>query len=93
MGYARYVGRGDVFARLAARFKAHPKELAYFSFYLVAEKKHQREIETLLIRLGGAMLHFNDRKKRVDISPGDLRDYEPGTSYVERQMKKGKKTK
>jgi hypothetical protein len=91
MGYARYVGRGDVFSRLAAREKAFPKELVYFSFYLVAAKKHEREIETLLIRLGGAHLQFNERKKRVDISPGDVRDYEAGTSYVERQKKKGKK--
>ena len=93
MGYARYVGRGDVFKRLAARQKAYPKELVYFSFYLVAEKKHEREIETLLIRLGGAHLQFNERKKRVDISPGNVRDYEAGTNYIERQKKKGKKKK
>ena len=93
MGYARYVGRGDVFSRLTARKKAFPTELAYFSFYLVAEKKHEREIETLLIRLGGAHLQFNERKKRVDISPGDVRDYEAGTNYIERQKKRGKKKK
>lgn len=93
MGYARYVGRGDVFVRLANRLKAHPMELAYFSFYLVAEKKHEREIETLLIRLGGAHLQFNERKKRIDISPGNVRDYESGTNYVERQKKKGRKKK
>ncbi len=93
MGYARYVGRGDVFARLAARLRAYPKELVYFSFYLVAEKKHEREIETLLIRLGGAHLQFNERKKRVDIFPGNIRDYEAGTNYIERQKKKGKKKK
>jgi hypothetical protein len=93
MGYARYVGRGNVFQRLAARKKARPRELAYFSFYLVADKKHEREIETLLIRVGGAHLQFNERKKRVDISPGDVRDYEAGTNYVERQLKKGRKKK
>jgi hypothetical protein len=93
MGYGRYVGRGNVFQRLDARQRAHPKELAYFSFYIVADKKHEREIETLLIRLGGAHLQFNERKKRVDISPGDVRDYEAGTNYIERQKKKGKKKK
>ena len=93
MSYARYVGRGDVFKRLAARKKAHPSELAYFSFYIIAEKQHEREIETLLIRLGGAHLQFNERKKRLDTSPGDLRDYEAGTKYVERQRKKGRKKK
>ena len=93
MGYARYVGRGDVFTRLSARKKAHPKELVYFSFYLVAEKKHEREIETFLIRLGGAHLEFNERKKRVGIAPGDIRDFEAGTKYVERQKKKGQRAK
>lgn len=93
MGFARYVGRGDVFQRLAARKRAHPTGLMYFSFYIVANKQHEREIETLLIRVGGAHLQFNERKKRVDISPGSVRDYEPGTMYVERQKKKGRRRK
>jgi len=90
MGFARYVGRGNVFKRLDARKKAQPRELAYFSFYIVAEKKHEREIETLLIRVGGAHLHFNERKKRIDIEAGNVNDYEAGTSYVERQRKRGR---
>ena len=63
--------------------------MVYFSFCLIADKKHEREIETLLIRLGGAHLQFNERKKRIDTTPGNLRDYEAGTRYVERQRKKG----
>jgi hypothetical protein len=90
MGFARYVGRGRVFDRLKSRLKARSRELAYFSFYIVANKKHEREIETLLIRLGGANLHFNERKKRVDIEPGQVTDYESGTRYVERQRKRGR---
>ena len=93
MGFARYVGRGRVFDRLKSRLKAHPRELAYFSFYIVKDKKHEREIETLLIRLGGAHLHFNERKKRVDIEPGKVTDYESGTCYVERQRKRGRALK
>ena len=93
MGFARYVGRGSVFYRLQARKRAYPNELVYFSFYLIADKKHEREIETLLIRLGGAHLQFNERKKRVDTSAGNIRDYEAGTRYVERQRKKGKARK
>ena len=73
-----------------ARKKAQPRELAYFCFYIVAEKKHEREIETLLIRVGGAHLHFNERKKRIDIEAGNVNDYEAGTSYVERQRKRGR---
>jgi hypothetical protein len=93
MGFARYVGRGRIFDRLKSRLKVHPRELAYFSFYIVADKKHEREIETLLIRLGGPHLHFNERKKRVDIEPGQVTDYESGTHYVERQRKRGRAQK
>jgi hypothetical protein len=59
MGCPRYIGRGDIFQRLEARRKAQPLELKYFSFYVVSDKKHEREIETLLIngqvvvRVGG----------------------------------------
>ncbi len=90
MGFARYVGRGNVFGRLRARLNAAPLELKYFSFYIVANKKHEREIETLMIRLGGAHLHFNERKKRVDISAGNIKDYEAGTRFIERQRRRGR---
>lgn len=89
MGCPRYIGRGSIFTRLQARFKAQPLELEYFSFYVVSEKKHEREIETLMIRAAGFLLFFNDKKKRVGIEPGDVRDYEPGTLFFERQRKKG----
>lgn len=91
MGYARYVGRGDIFTRLRSRRRAHPAELHYFSFYVVANKKHEVEIETLLIRAAGPQLHFNSRKRRIDIQPGDVRDFEHGTVYFERQRRRGRK--
>ncbi len=72
---------------------SHSLELQYFSLYIVAEKVHEREIETVLIRAGGAELHFNDRKKRVDIQPGNVRDYEAGTLFYERQRRRGRKKK
>lgn len=93
MGYARYVGRGKVFPRLRARKRQAELELKYFSFYIIANKNHEREIETLLIRVGGAHLHFNDRKKRVDIQPGSIWDYEAGTRFVERRYKRGMRPK
>lgn len=89
MGCPRYIGRGNIFARLAARQKARPLELKYFSFYVVSEKKHEREVETLLIRAAGFLLEFNTRKKRVSVAPGNIRDYEAGTFFYERQRKKG----
>ncbi len=92
MGCPRYIGRGNIFGRLASRRKAKPDELAYFSFYVVSEKMHEREVETLLIRAAGFLLEFNDRKKRVGISHGNVRDFEAGTLFYERQRKKGKKT-
>lgn len=91
MGCPRYIGRGNVFGRLDARRKAQVQELKYFSFYLVSEKKHEREIETLLIRAAGFLLEFNSRKKRVGISHGNIRDFEAGTLFYERQYKKGRK--
>jgi mannose-6-phosphate isomerase-like protein (cupin superfamily) len=91
MGHVRYAGRGKVFERLKARLKAAPDALRYFSFYILKSKKHEREVETLLIRIGGAHLHFNARKKRVDIEAGNITDYEPGTKFIVRQRKKGRK--
>lgn len=89
MGCPRYIGRGNIFTRLEARFKAQPLELEYFSFYVVADKKHEREIETLMIRAAGFLLEFNTKKKRVGVAPGNIHDYEAGTVFYERQRKKG----
>ena len=91
MGVPRYIGRGKIFSRLAKIRKAHSLELAYFSFYIVVEKKHEREIETLLIHMTGPLLEFNEKKKRSGIEHGSIRDYEAGTIFYDRQRKKGKK--
>lgn len=93
MGTPRYIGRGAIFTRLRAHRKAHPHELIYFSFYVVSERVHEREIETLLIRAAGPSLHFNERKKRVDIEPGNVRDFEGGTRFFERQRRRGRPRK
>ncbi len=92
MGFARYAGRGNIFSRLKAHKKTHSLELAYFSFYIVLEKIHEREIETILIRAAGPQLQFNDRKKQITIKPGNIRDYEPRTSFYERQYRKGRRS-
>lgn len=93
MGCPRYIGRGDIFQRLATRKKSKDLELEYFSFYVVAEKKHEREIETLLIRAAAFLLEFNDRKKRVGIAPGSVNDFEAGTVFYERKYERGAKPK
>lgn len=93
MGCPRYIGRGNIFQRLAARKKAQQLELEYFSFYVVADKKHEREIETLLIRAAGFLLEFNDRKKRIGIAPGGVNDFEAGTVFYERRYGWGLKPK
>jgi hypothetical protein len=49
MGVARYIGRGNIFERLKMRRKAQVLELVYFSFYVVSDKTHERQIETILI--------------------------------------------
>jgi hypothetical protein len=91
MGYARYVGRGRIFTRLRSRWKQSELEIKYFSFYVVKQKVHEREVETLLIRAAAPMLYFNERKKRLDLSAGNVRDYEPGTEFFERQYKRGRR--
>lgn len=93
MGYARYIGRGHIFTRLRSRARQNTLEIKYFSFYVVQAKVHEREIETLLIRTAAPMLYFNERKKRLDLSPGNIRDYEPGTQFYERHYKRGRKAK
>ncbi|HKF05814.1 MAG TPA: hypothetical protein VKB49_26075, partial [Candidatus Sulfotelmatobacter sp.] len=75
------------------RWRAQTLELKYFSFYVVEEKKHERELETLLIHSAGPLLQFNTKKKRLTISAGSVRDYEAGTLFFERRYKKGKKPK
>lgn len=93
MGYARYVGRGRIFNRLRACRDTHQPEVKYFSFYVVQETKHEREIETLLIHAAGPLREFNTKKKRTTISAGSIQDYEAGTQFFERHRKKGKKPK
>ena len=92
MGWPRYIGRGEVFSRLRERKKQRRAELHYFSFYFIANKKHTREIETLMIRTAGSLLSFNDKKRRLDQMTGRVDDYEPGTDFIERQSKKGRLT-
>jgi hypothetical protein len=79
MGYARYIGRGRIFPRLRACLSKHPSELVYFSFYIVKEKQHEREIETLRI-LAGPLLQFNTKKKDLPRAPGIFLTTKPGLS-------------
>lgn len=90
MGWPRYIGRGNVFSRLKARKKAQSQELLYFSLYIIKDKKHTREIETLMIRTAGSLLSFNDKKKRQDHLTGRVTDYEAKTQFVERQSRRGR---
>lgn len=70
---------------------SHAHELLYFSFYVLGNTVHEREVETLLIRAAGPQLNFNKSKKRLDIQPGDIRDYEAETIFYERQEPKGRR--
>ena|ERR1017187_5519641 len=93
MGYPRYIGRGDIRSRLSERFKQRHEELMYFSFYVVAQKIHEREIETLLIHAAGPLLDFNAKKKRTGIQAGSVQDFEAGTLFYERRYTWGKRPK
>lgn len=93
MGMARYGGRGKIFNRLHSHQGKYPKELLYFSFYVIKSKKHERELETAILRAAGPQMILNKRKVRSDISPGNVSDYEPGTLFFERQQRRGQKQK
>jgi hypothetical protein len=93
MGFARYGGRGQIFNRLLAHAKRYPRELAYFSFYVVAEKQHEREIETVILRAAGPQLLLNQRKVQSDIRAGNVGDYESGSYFYQRQSLRGKRSK
>ena len=88
MGTARYIGRGRIFPRLRSHRRKYPLVLLYYSFYVVPNKSHEREVETLLIRAAGPLLEFNQQKKRVTISAGRIRDYEAGTAYFQRHPRR-----
>lgn len=90
-GIARYGGRGDIFGRLATHKRKYGKELLYFSFFIIARKAHEREIETALLRAAGSQMALNQRKVRSRLEIGNVTDYEPGTKFVERQAQRGKK--
>lgn len=89
MGVARYGGRGQIFARLASHKKKYPKQLLYFSFYIIRNKQHEREIETAILRAAGSQMLLNQKKIAQGLDTGNIADYEPGTYFVQRQRKKG----
>ncbi len=93
MGVARYGGRGDIFNRLQSHQKKYRKELLYFSFFVIKDKNHEREIETAILRAASSQMILNQRKVRAGLELGNVADYEPGTEFIERQHKKGKKAK
>ena len=88
MGAVRYAGRGKIFSRLKASKKKQPLELHYFSLYVIPNKAHEREVETLVIRATSHMLSFNERKKRPTIDAGSIADYEAGTWFYSRRKSK-----
>ncbi len=56
MGVARYGGRGQIFSRLESHKRKYAKELVYYSFYVIENKNHEREIETAILRAAGPQM-------------------------------------
>jgi hypothetical protein len=83
-GVPRYGGRGRIFSRLASRKRKYPDELAYFSFYIVKQKNHEKELENAILRAAGPQMAINKVKVRTGPQPGSVRDYEPGTHFYRR---------
>ena len=93
IGVARYGGRGDIFTRLRSHRRKYGLQLPYFSFYIVDNKHHEREIENAILRASGGQMIFNQRKRGDGIYPGRVTDYEAGSYFFERQGKRGKRLK
>jgi hypothetical protein len=90
-GVARYGGRGHIIRRLRSHKRKYSRELVYYSFYIIKDKIHEREIENVILRAAGPQLVLNQRKVRDGIEPGSVRDYEPGTRYYRRKLARGSK--
>lgn len=90
-GVARYGGRGNIFARLRSHKRKYTRELVYFSFYIIENKTHEREIENVILRAAGPQMVLNLRKVRDGIDPGRIGDYEPGTKFFRRRYARGTK--
>lgn len=90
-GVARYGGRGNIFSRLRSHKHKYRKELVYFSFYIIENKTHEREIENAILRAAGPQMILNQRKVRDGIDPGSVNDYEPGTKFFRRKYARGAK--
>ena len=93
IGVARYGGRGNIFSRLRSHRRKYGGQLPYFSFYIVENKNHERELENAIIRASGQQMIFNERKKGDGIFPGRIEDYEAGSYFFQRQGKRGKRQK
>ena len=87
VGEARYIGRGDIFGRLKSHKKKYDLELQYFSFYVLKDKKIERQVETILIHAVGVGLLFNTKKIRSANETHDPNDFEEGTVYFHRKGK------
>lgn len=72
MGCPRYIGRGKIFDRLHAHNREFSRELVYSSFYVVEDKVHEREIETLLLRAASYLTALNKRKIRASIENSEI---------------------
>ena len=90
-GVARYGGRGNIFSRLKSHKRKYRKELVYYSFFIIENATHEREIENVILRAAGPQLILNQLKVRDGIDPGRVGDYEPGTKFFRRKYARGSK--
>lgn len=91
MGGPRYAGLSiNVFSRLRNHHHKYGAQLPYFSFFTVLSGRHQKEIETVMVRaVGNAAI--NQYKKAVGFEPGSLEGFAPGTIFYQRKKKSAAK--
>jgi hypothetical protein len=80
-----------VFTRLRSHKKAQRLELLYFSFYMVEENVHEREIETLLIRGASHLLSFNEKKNASAFRPAASMTTSPELPFTNDTIRRARK--
>jgi hypothetical protein len=81
-GVALYGGRANIFHRLRSHKRKYNRELVYYSFYIIADKTHEREIENVILRAAGPQLVLNQRRFGMELSQEVLKIMSPAHGTI-----------
>jgi len=86
-GVVRYAGKGMIFGRLRSHKKKYGDKVTRFSFYLIPDRRHRDEIETLMLR--GLHLTENKQKNRTSTYTRAILSFCPGIHFYQFRGKAG----